>query len=197
MAEKQYLHNENAQVPLGFVVLTQGPAGILQAAQSDGAGNLKTSVTGAGSGGTSSVDQAGFSAGVSAGTPAMAEDTATGQLVILEATNRKLNTNVTVTPTQSNTSTAPAQTAVGAAASSVLAANAARKRVKIQNTGTTIIYLSFRATNPTVTAYHVALPACGSANDGSSLPYIDTVWTGEIRAISSAAGGTIVIEEDT
>lgn len=197
MAEKQYLHNENAQVPLGFVVLTQGPAGILQAAQSDGAGNLKTSVTGAGSGGTSSVDQAGFSAGVSAGTPAMAEDTATGQLVILEATNRRLNTNVTVTPVQSNTSTAPAQTAVGTTASTPLAANGSRKRLRVQNTGTTVIKLAFGGTNPTQTAYHLALPACGSADDGSSAAYIDTMWTGAVRAISSSAGGTIVIEEDT
>lgn len=194
---KQYQHGESGEIPLGFVALYQNPSGILQAGQVDNAGNLKTSVTGAGSGGTSSVDEDPFTAGTSAGTPAMGEDTATGELVILSCTNRVLNSNVTVTPVQSNTSSAPTQTTVGASASTPLAANAARKRLKIQNTGTTTIYLSFGGTNPTVTAYHIALPACGSANDGSSQLYIDSVWTGAVRAISSAAGGTIVIEEDT
>jgi hypothetical protein len=47
------------------------PSGNLQPINIDGAGNLLVAVTGAGSGGTSSVDESGFAAGVSAGTPAM------------------------------------------------------------------------------------------------------------------------------
>lgn len=47
------------------------PSGNLQSCEIDGSGNLKVAVTGAGSGGTSSVDESTFTAGVSAGTPAM------------------------------------------------------------------------------------------------------------------------------
>lgn len=57
---------ENA-TPAGF----ETPTGDLAIGQLDGSGNLKVSVTGAGSGGTSSVDRAGFTAGSTAGTPAM------------------------------------------------------------------------------------------------------------------------------
>lgn len=164
----------------------------------DASGNLKVAVTGAGSGGTSSVDQAAFSAGVSAGTPLMAEDPGTGKLVIVQTASntRQLLTQTTIAPIQSNTSSAPAQQTVGTTAGSILAANANRKRLRIQNTGTTRIKLGFGQT-PTQTAYHVCLPACGSADDGTSPPLIDEVWTGAVNAISSLAGGTVVVEEDT
>lgn len=46
------------------------PTGV-KALQLDASGNLKVAVTGAGSGGTSSVDESTFSAGTTAGTPAM------------------------------------------------------------------------------------------------------------------------------
>lgn len=51
----------------GFV----DPSGLLQAGQIDGSGNIRVAVTGAGSGGTSSVDGAAFVADTTAGTPAM------------------------------------------------------------------------------------------------------------------------------
>lgn len=105
--------------------------------------------------------------------------------------------SVTVAPVVSNTSSAVAQTSVGTSAGSILAANAARKRLSVQNTGTTIIYLAFAGKVPTNTAYHVALPACGVANDGSSPVYIDTMETGAVQAISSASGGLCVVEERT
>ena len=47
------------------------PAGLAVKLNTDNSGNLKCAVTGAGSGGTSSVDEAAFTAGTSAGTPAM------------------------------------------------------------------------------------------------------------------------------
>lgn len=88
-----------------------------------------------------------------------------------------------------------AQTAQSDTAAIVLAANAKRKGVIIQNTGTTIIKLTFGAVVPTQTAYHVALAACTGADDGKGGIYVDDSWVGVINAISSAAGGTLVITE--
>lgn len=181
-------------------ILLLGSGG-MASALADAAGNLKVAVTGAGSGGTSSVDEATFTAGVSAGTPLMAEDPTSGELLIAQMSpgTRQLAVvaAVTVAPVQSNTSSAVAQTTVGTSSSVVLAANASRKRLTIQNTGTTVIYLAFGGKTPTATAYHRALRAGGTSNDGSSPPYDDTMETGAVAAISSASGGTIVIEERT
>lgn len=86
-----------AASPVGF----KDASGNLANASLDGSGNLKVSVTGAGSGGTSSVDESTFTPGVSAGTPAMGvyEVTPTaltdGQLGIVELDeNRNLCVNV-------------------------------------------------------------------------------------------------------
>jgi len=98
---------------------------------------------------------------------------------------------------KSSTVSAPAQTAQSTTAAIILAANSTRKRLIVQNTGTTIIKLSLGGTNPTATAYHVALQACAAADDGTGGSYIDESWTGVVRAISSAAGGTLVVTELT
>ena len=104
------------------------------------------------------------------------------------------------TPPVSSAATAPAQTTVGAASIQVLAANLLRKGCGVQNTGTTVVKLGLGAA-PTQTAYHVALPASGSANDGSSARWDGTfsgvLWQGAVYAISSAAGGTAVVTELT
>jgi hypothetical protein len=97
----------------------------------------------------------------------------------------------------SATTTAPAQTAVGTTAVQLLASNASRKRFMVQNTGTTIIKLAFGATDPTGTAYHVALAAGSGADDGKGGFYLDELWVGRVAAISSGAGGTVVITELT
>ena len=89
----------------------------------------------------------------------------------------------------------PVQTTIGAAAVRILAPNAKRKGLLIQNTGTTIIRLSFGSTDPTQTVYQVALAACTAADDGLGAAYFDDAWVGEVRAISSAAAGTIVTTE--
>lgn len=167
----------------------------------DNGGNLRVSVTGAGSGGTSAVDESTFTAGVSAGTPLMAYDPTSGELVIAQVSpgTRQLAVaaSVTVTPTTSTAASVPAQTVVGTTAAQVLAANASRKRVMLQNVGTTRIYIAYGSTNPTTSAFHVALPAGGSAGDGSSQMISDDMWQGAIRAISSAAGGLLVVTELT
>lgn len=93
--------------------------------------------------------------------------------------------------------TAPAQTSVGAGAGLILATNRARRGLVIVNTGTTIIYITYGATNPTTTAYHFALAACSAGNDGKGGVLNDDAWDGEVRAVGSGGGGTIVITEVT
>lgn len=90
---------------------------------------------------------------------------------------------------------APAQTSIGMTAARILAANTKRKGLFIQNTGTTIIRLSFGSTDPTQTVYHAALGACSAADDGTGGTWSDDAYTGEVRGISSAAGGTFVVAE--
>jgi succinylarginine dihydrolase len=130
----------------------------------------------------------------------MAYDSGTGESVVLAVSPNTrallVSGSFASTPVQSNTASVVAQTTVGTTSVQILAANAARKRVRVQNSGTTVIKLGFGRT-PTQTAYHRALPAGGSADDGSSPPLEDMTWTGAINAISSTVGGTCVVEEDT
>lgn len=65
----------------------------------------------------------------------------------------------------------------------------------IQNTGTTTIKLNFGSTAPTQTVYHVAIRPGNVADDGIGAVYTDDLWIGAVRAISSVAGGTVVITE--
>lgn len=99
---------------------------------------------------------------------------------------------------QSTVST-PAQTTIGTTAAQLIAAttNEARRSLVIQNTGTTTIKLAFGATSPTQSVYHVALKACGIADDGSGGIYADDAWRGAVQVISSGAGGTVVVTEFT
>ena len=89
----------------------------------------------------------------------------------------------------------PAQTTIGAAAATVLLPNPLRKCLIIQNTGTTILKINLGTASPTSTVYHFALPACGTANDGTGGSYIDDCWVGAVSMISSAGGGTFVLTE--
>jgi len=77
----------------------------------------------------------------------------------------------------------------------ILQANPKRKGLLIQNTGTTVIKLTFGATLPTSTAYHVALRASTGADDGSGGVYLDDSWVGVVNALSSGAFGTLVVTE--
>lgn len=95
------------------------PTGV-KALQLDASGNLKVAVTGAGSGGTSSVDESSFSAGTTAGTPAMGVYQASpaaltdGQLGIVELdANRNLKVNV-VAGSAGNPAASPTGSAVPA-----------------------------------------------------------------------------------
>lgn len=91
----------------------------------------------------------------------------------------------------------PVQTSISNVAGLLVDTNRNRRGLIIQNSGTTTIYLSLGSVLPTSSAYHIALRACQSANDGSGGIYNDDSWVGQIQAISSAPGGTVVVTEIT
>jgi hypothetical protein len=91
----------------------------------------------------------------------------------------------------------PAQTSIGTTAALVLGANAKRKGLVIQNTGTTVIKLTYGPELPTQTVYHFALGAGTAADDGKGGSWTDDAWVGAVNAVSSGAGGTFVITEIT
>jgi hypothetical protein len=90
--------------------------------------------------------------------------------------------------------TDPAQTGVGTGAAVVLASNPKRKGFMAQNTGTTVVKLGFGSA-PSQTAYHVALRGGTAGDDATGSLYVDDAFTGDVWAISSSAGGTMVIAE--
>lgn len=123
--------------------------------------------------------------------------TLSGEAVVLGAGAANIGDVDVLTTPKSSTVTAHAQTAVGTVGVSLLAANTARKQVMVHNTGTTTIKLSLTTTDPTQTSYHLALKAGTAADDGLGGTYISDLWQGVVRAISSAAGGTVVVAEIT
>jgi hypothetical protein len=89
----------------------------------------------------------------------------------------------------------PAQTVVSNVAGTIFSTNRNRRGIVIQNTGTTVIYINLGSVAPTTSAYHAALRACSSSNDGNGGIYTDDAWVGPVQAISSAPGGTVVLTE--
>jgi hypothetical protein len=162
---------------------------------------IYTSVTGAGSGGTSSVDQATFTSAVSAGTAAMGEFN--GKQWILSCdTNRNLNVNIqsgtiTSSPVESGTCSTNAINTVGAGNVTVLASNSNRKMLILQNIGTTVIYVLYGGGAASATNFTFILPAGGSSKDGSSNVVRDIMWQGAVQCFSSAAGGQVSAQELT
>ncbi len=128
-----------------------------------------------------------------AGTGTMAVSLAS--LPALAAGTNNIGDIDVLTSPKASTVSAAAQTSQGTTAAQILASNASRKQFMVQNTGTTVIKLSFSGTDPTATAYHVALAACAGADDGSGGTYISDLYTGVVKAVSSASGGTLVVTE--
>ena len=187
-----------------FNLAAKSPSNTVDPLTTDGNGNLNVVIQGGGGGGTASVDETPFVAGSSSGTPIMAEDPTSGELLVLQTSpgTRSLSVagTLAVTPLTSSTASAAAQTTLGTSAATLLAANAARVGMIIQNTGTTRIFLTLGTGTPTATVHHVELPACGTANDGSSPAWYGPpglLWLGAIKGISSANGGTLVVTELT
>jgi hypothetical protein len=104
---------------------------------------------------------------------------------------------LTVTPDKSATVSAAGPTTIGASSAQLLASNSSRKRMILQNVGTTRLFILFGAGTASAVNYHIALPAGGNTNDGSSPVYSDTLWQGAVQAISSAAGGSVQALEFT
>ena len=100
-----------------------------------------------------------------------------------------------VIPADQNRVTVPAQTGIGVSAAVISPAKPARVMFRIQNTGTTVIYINLSETLPTGTVYHAALGAGSGANDGGGGVLSMDGWAGPISALSSAAGGTVVLME--
>lgn len=159
----------------------------------------------AAAGGTSATDEAAFSVGSSTGTPLMGavnpvDTPPNGDLAIvaLDSSRRlKVAGSFSSTPVTASTSSAALQQTIGTTAGQVLASNALRLKVTLQNCGTTVIKILLGSGTPTQSNYHFALPPGGTTNDGSSPLFSDTMWIGAIQAVSSAAGGLLQVTELT
>ncbi len=174
------------------------------AVETDGNGNLRitgnVTVQGAG-GGTSAIDGTPFAGGVSSGTPLMAEDPTSGELLIAQLApgTRKLavSASVTSTPVTSSTCSAAAPATVGTGSMQAIAGNVGRVKLVLQNVGTTVLYILLGAGTASASNFTFVLPAGGTAKDGGSPVYIDTMWTGAVQWASSQAGGVGVANECT
>lgn len=97
----------------------------------------------------------------------------------------------------SDVSSPAVQIGVNTVAQQILVANSNRKRFTLQNVGTTVIKILLGIGIPTQTAFHFALPAGGTDNDGSSYIWNDVMWQGAVQAISSGSGGLLLVAELT
>lgn len=158
-------------------------------------------LTNGGAGGTSAQDGTTFQAGQTTGTPLMAEDPTSGELLVAQMApgTRQLQVaaSVTVSPTESSTCSTAGPAAVGTSSTQAIAANAARKRLMLQNVGTTAIYILLGAGTASATNFTFILPAGGTTKDGSSPVWQDTMWQGAVQWASSASGGLAVANELT
>ena len=98
-------------------------------------------------------------------------------------------------PTYFNSQNGPTRVNVGTSAGSLVAANTVRRRLIIQNTGTTTLYLNYGTGNPTGTVYTIALKAGTAADDGTGGLLVDDNYTGSVQGLSSGTGGEAVVTE--
>jgi len=136
-----------------------------------------------------------------------------GTPTALTATSTSLNVNITggisvvtlspptvsVTGPSSTTANAVGQTTVTSGGGSILSSNASRLECTIVNTGTVVVYLGLNGKTPTFSppAYHIALSACTSANDGTGGTYTTDLVKGQINAIVASTSGTVMVTELT
>jgi hypothetical protein len=106
-------------------------------------------------------------------------------LVALAASSVTVQTQ----PVTSNTVTQNGVTVIGTASSQALASNSNRKRLIIQNVGTTNLYILYGTGTAGPSNFTRILPAGGTPLDGSSVPIIDDMWQGPVQWASSASGG--------
>jgi hypothetical protein len=97
----------------------------------------------------------------------------------------------------SSSATTNALVAVGAANVLGIAANTARRRLIVQNVGTTVIAVLYGSGVASLTNFTFLLPAGGTSKDGSSPIINDTMWQGAVQLFSSAGGGLVTVQELT
>lgn len=167
----------------------------------DSVGNLLVNVAAGAGGGTSEIDESPFTAGVTPGTPIMGEDPTSGENLVLQTVPGtrilEVGGSITVSPVESDTCSTNALVAVSTSSVTAIAANASRKRLILQNQGTTILYILLGSGSASLTNYTFALAACGTTKDGSSPVIFDEMWQGAVQVISSAAGGLLNAQENT
>lgn len=100
---------------------------------------------------------------------------------------------VTMDIANASTASAPSRIVTGAAAV-ILSSNPLRRSFTIQNTGIVTVKITFGATNPTTTVYHLALAPGSVADDGKGSFYVDDQWDGEVRAFSDLPGSIVIME---
>lgn len=98
------------------------------------------------------------------------------------------------TPTYSNTVSNGGLITVTTSAV-LLAQNLSRVGWQIQNISTTVIFVLYGAGTASATNYTFALPACGTAGDGSSPIYRDIQWQGAIQFAAAAGTGKVAYGE--
>lgn len=183
------------------------------------ANTVGTQGGGGSGGGTSSVDESNFTVAVTPGTPDMGvyndalSAISSGLLAIARLTAyraRHVNLrdssgnelgissdplyvqgSLSVAPVYSHTLNNGGQQTVGTSGVILLAQNLSRVGWRIQNIGTTVIYVLYGSGSISSSNYTFSLPAGGTAQDGSSPVIFDTQWQGEIQILSSATGGKV------
>lgn len=123
---------------------------------------------------------------------------AVGGVTVQAVSGAALSTAAAIVVTERGSITASlcSTLSVSGTSGSILAANSSRVEVIVTNTGTSVIYLGLGRT-PSITAYHIALSACSTANDGTGGVFISDTWKGQINAIGSNNAGTICVSELT
>jgi hypothetical protein len=176
----------------------------------DANGYLLVNNQGPGGGGTSSNFGSGFpSAGTAIGVQNGADMVALveGQALSAASIPVVIASDQSPVPITGSISTAPVYShtvnngglATVTTSAQLLAANSSgptpRVGWSIQNVSTTVIFVLLGAGTASATNYHFALPACGSANDGSSLIFRDTQWQGAVQIAAASGTGKVAFEE--
>jgi hypothetical protein len=191
----------SAETNFYFAPLTpifwQPSGGLWLPATLDASGNLNVNVQAGAAGGTASKDESAFTAGSSYGTPIMGYDPTSGELLVVGLSAGTRNLAAVATPVTSTACSTNAPATVGTSSAQAIAANSSRKKLVLQNVGTTVLYVLLGAGSASATNFTFALPSGGSSKDGTCPVYVDTMWQGAVQWISSAAGGIGVANECT
>jgi len=134
-------------------------------------------------------DESAFTAGENLGIPVMAEDPTSGEILICQTLPGTRQLAVAIVSFGSNSCSANAIATIGTGSIQAIVANSNRKKLILQNIGTTRLYVLFGSGTASSSNFTFILPAGGSSLDGSSPIYVDTIWQGSVQWVSSSIGG--------